>query len=153
MRLCTLLLLAGCAHAAAALATREEVGRALDDFHDAAARADEPRYFGHFAPEGVFLGTDATEHWDVAAFRAYSHPHFARGKAWSFRAVRRHVVVRGNLAWFDEELETANLGPARGSGVLSRRDGKWLIEQYVLSITVPNERFRAVHELLAAPPR
>jgi hypothetical protein len=59
--------------------------------------------------------------------------------------------VRGDLAWFDEDLETQNLGPARGSGVLSLRDGRWLIEQYVLSITVPNERFRAVRELLAAP--
>jgi SnoaL-like protein len=151
MRVCALLLLAGCAHAAAGPVARDEVVRALDDFHEAAARADEPRYFAHFAPDGVFLGTDATERWEVAAFRAYAHPHFARGKAWSFRAVRRQVAVRGNLAWFDEDLETPNLGPARGSGVLSLRDGKWLIEQYVLSITVPNERFRAVRELLAAP--
>ena len=100
---------------------------------------------------GVFLGTDATERWEAPAFRAYAHPHFARGKAWSFRAARRAVTVRGDLAWFDEDLETQNLGPARGSGVLSLRDGKWLIEQYVLSITVPNARFRAVRDLLAAP--
>ena len=105
----------------------------------------------HFAPGGVFLGTDATERWDVAAFRAYAHPHFARGKAWSFRAARRNVSVRGDLAWFDEDLETQNLGPARCSGVLSLHDGKWLIEQYVLSITVPNQRFRAVRELLERP--
>ena len=132
-------------------AADQSVASALDDFHDAAGRADEDRYFGHFAPGGVFVGTDATEHWDVAAFRAYAHPHFARGKAWSFRAARRNVSVRGDLAWFDEDLETQNLGPARGSGVLSLHDGKWLIEHYVLSITVPNARFRAVRELLAAP--
>ena len=65
----------------------------LDDFHDAAARADEPRYFDHFADDGVFLGTDATERWDVNAFRAYAHPHFAKGKAWDMHAVRRHVTV------------------------------------------------------------
>jgi len=35
--------------------------------------------------------------------------------------------------------------------VLSLRDGRWLIEQYVLSITVPNERFRAVREMLERP--
>jgi hypothetical protein len=156
MRSCAFLLLAAsalaaCAHAARSPAAEQGVASALDDFHDAAARADEDRYFGHFAPGGVFLGTDATERWDVAAFRAYAHPHFARGKAWSFRAARRNVSVRGDLAWFDEDLETQNLGPARGSGVLSLRDGRWLIEQYVLSITVPNERFRAVRELLAAP--
>ena len=27
----------------------------------------------------------------------------------------------------------------RGSGVLVKKDGKWLIKQYVLSMTIPNE--------------
>jgi hypothetical protein len=129
---------------------REQIARELDDFHDAAARADEARYFGHFADGGVFLGTDATERWDVAAFRAYAHPHFAKGKAWAFRGVNRHVTVRGETAWFEEDLETANLGPARGSGVLTLQGGQWKIEQYVLSITVPNEKFKSVKELLEA---
>jgi hypothetical protein len=152
MRFCAVLLAAAaCAHGRGSTSVEQSVAEALDDFHDAAAKADEDRYFAHFAPGGVFLGTDATERWEVSAFRAYAHPHFARGKAWSFRAVRRIVTVRGELAWFDEDLQTQNLGPARGSGVLSLRDGKWLIEQYVLSITVPNERFRAVRDLLAAP--
>jgi hypothetical protein len=124
------------------------IGAALDDFHDAAARADEDRYFAHFAPSGAFLGTDATERWDVAAFRAFAHPFFARGKAWAFRATRRGVVVRGETAWFDEDLATDTLGAARGSGVLVLRDGRWLLEQYVLSVTVPNERFRDVRQLL-----
>ena len=64
--------------------------------------------------------------------------------------MNRRVTVRGETAWFEEDLETANLGPARGSGVLVRSDGRWLIEQYVLSITVPNEKFKAVKELLEA---
>ena len=122
--------------------------RALDDLHDAASRADEERYFAHFANDGVFLGTDATERWELGAFRAYAHPHFARGKAWNFRGVRRRVALRGDLAWFEEDLETENLGPARGSGVLVWSDGRWLLEQYVLSITVPNEKFKAVKDLL-----
>ena len=57
--------------------TSAEVARVLDDWHDAAASADEARYFGHLSSDSVFLGTDATERWDVAAFRAYAHPHFA----------------------------------------------------------------------------
>jgi hypothetical protein len=152
MRFCSLLVLLGCAHAAAGGPQAEQaIASALDDFHDAAAKADEERYFAHFAPGGVFLGTDATERWDVDAFRAYAHPYFAKGKAWSFRASRRVVTVRGDLAWFDEDLVTQNLGPARGSGVLSLHGGNWLIDQYVLSITVPNDRFRAVRDLLSAP--
>ena len=39
--------------------------------------------------DAVFLGTDATERWDTAAFKGYAQPHFDEGKAWSFRATRR----------------------------------------------------------------
>lgn len=149
---CAAALLIACAHAPAPpAAARDEIALELDDLHDAAARADEERYFGHFAPGGVFLGTDATERWDVAAFRAYAHPHFASGKAWSFRGVRRRIAARGDVAWFEEDLETQNLGPARGSGVLARSGRRWLIEQYVLSIPIPNDRFREVRELLTSP--
>ena len=151
---CIAALLASCAHARAEpKGAREAIGRELDDFHQAAAAADEERYFAHFAPGGVFLGTDASERWDVAAFRAYAHPHFARGIAWSFRAVRRRIAVRGDTASFEEDLDTQNLGPARGSGVLVRSGARWLIEQYVLSIPIPNDRFREVRELLTSPSR
>jgi hypothetical protein len=147
-------LLVACAHARPeAAGAQEAIARELDGFHDAAARADEEQYFAHFAPDAVFLGTDASERWDVAAFRAYAHPHFAGGKAWSFRGVRRTIAVRGEIAWFEEDLETQNLGPARGSGVLVRSGPRWLIEQYVLSIPIPNQRFREVRELLTSPSR
>ena len=130
-----------------------ELARALDDFHDAASAADESRYFAHFAPEAVFLGTDAGEHWDLPAFRAYAHPHFARGKAWSFRATRRSFGFSEDLrtAWFEEELATQNLGPARGSGVFVLHAQGWLLAQYNLAITVPNDRFKGVKALLEQP--
>ncbi|MFT3769297.1 MAG: nuclear transport factor 2 family protein [Minicystis sp.] len=122
----------------------------LDDWHDAAAKADEARYFGHLAEDSVFLGTDAKERWDKAAFLAYAHPHFAKGKAWSFRAARRAITFGGpDIAWFDEDLVTARLGPARGSGVAVRRGGRWVIAQYNLALTVPNERFEAVKKAIA----
>ncbi len=129
-----------------------DVARVLDDWHDAAARADEERYFGHMAEAGVFLGTDMTERWDKTAFRAYAHPHFAKGKAWSFRAVERHVRfdADGGVAWFDERLDTPNLGPARGSGVLVRAPGgPWRIAHYDLSVPIPNEKFADVKALIA----
>lgn len=135
-------------------ASADEIAAVLDDWHAAAASADEARYFGHFAEDAIFLGTDATERWTVAAFRAYAHPHFERGTAWAFRAARRDVMVEGALAWFDEDLTTENLGPARGSGVLRYEDGRWKIVQYNLTITIPNERFAAVRAALtgSAPP-
>ncbi|MBS2013368.1 MAG: nuclear transport factor 2 family protein [Deltaproteobacteria bacterium] len=126
-----------------------EVARVLDDWHDAAARADEERYFGHFAEGGVFLGTDMTERWTVPAFRKYAHPHFAKGKAWTMRATRREITFVGGAAWFDEDLDTARLGPARGSGVLVRDDaGRWKIAQYNLSIPIPNEKFGEVRAVI-----
>src|SRR5262252_4133826 len=131
-------------------AAEKAIGALLDDWHAAAARADETAYFSHFAKEAVFLGTDQTERWDVAAFRAYAHPHFAKGKAWSFRAVRRAVSVAasGDFAWFDEDLATERLGPARGSGVVVREDGEYKLAQYNLSITIPNERFPDVKKAI-----
>lgn len=124
----------------------------LDAWHDAAARADEAAYFSHFTSDAVFLGTDATERWRVDAFRAYAHPHFAKGKAWSFRAARREVILSddGRIAWFDEDLDTPNLGPARGSGVAVRDGERWRIAHYNLAVTVPNERFDEVKLLLAS---
>lgn len=118
----------------------EAVRRTLDDFHDAAAKADEERYFGHFAKEGVFIGTDATERWAVAEFRAFTHPYFSKGKGWEYKPRHRHVQLApaGNVAWFDELLDNAKYGECRGTGVLLKEGGKWKIAQYHLTIPLPN---------------
>jgi hypothetical protein len=137
-----------CPPAAPKTVVDPEIARVIDDWHDAAARADETHYFEAFAQSGVFLGTDAKERWTVPEFREYAHPHFAKGKAWSFRATRREITVSGDVAWFDEDLDTPNLGPARGSGVLVRESGGWKIAQYNLSVPIPNERFKAVKALI-----
>lgn len=129
-----------------------DISQVLDDWHDAAAKADEARYFGHFATGAVFLGTDATERWTLPQFRAFAHPYFAKGKAWSFKATRRDVEFSGDVAWFDEDLDTPNLGPARGSGVLLKgTSGEWKIAQYNLSIPIPNEKMKEIKALIAAP--
>ena len=125
-----------------ALGTPEsQVSLVLDDWHAAATAADEARYFGHFSRDAIFLGTDATERWTVDEFQRYGHPHFAKGKAWSFKPVSRHVSFSadGSVAWFDEMLDTPNLGPSRGSGVLVRENGQWRIAQYNLSVPIPND--------------
>ena len=135
---------------AAAPGASAAIGGMLDDFHDAAARADETRYFAHFTDDAVFLGTDATERWTRDQFLAYAHPRFASGTAWAFKATDRHIDVAssGSVAWFDETLETQRLGPARGTGVVVKQNGEWRVAQYSLSITIPNERFAGVKELL-----
>lgn len=130
----------------------EAIRGVLDDWHRAAAQADEARYFGHLAEDSVFMGTDATERWDKAAFRTFAHPYFAKGKAWSFKAVRRAVMLApdGCTAWFDEDLDTPNLGPCRGTGVLTREGGRWRIRHYNLSVPIPNPLMGRVKALLEA---
>lgn len=131
------------------------VATVLDDWHLAAAEADETRYFSHLAEGAVFLGTDATERWLKEDFRTWAHPFFQRGQAWSFKATRRAVGLSkgGDTAWFDEDLETPNLGPCRGSGVLTRDRERWLIRQYNLSVPIPNELMKAVKAQIAAAGR
>ena len=136
-------------------AESKTIATELDDWHAAAARADERRYFENFPDQAGFLGTDATERWVIEAFKKSVHPYFEKGKAWKYRSVRRAITVspEGKRAWFDEDLETEKLGPARGSGVLVKDQGRWKIAQYDLSIPIPNARFAEVHALLSAAPK
>ena len=131
----------------------------IDDFHDAAAKADGARYFGNMTEDAVFLGTDATERWPRAEFEAFARPYFDEGKGWTYTTTQRHVHVEstGSLAWFDELLDNASYGTCRGSGVLRREGDRWRIAQYNLSIPIPNPlarnfvaRIRA-HEKERAP--
>ena len=134
----------------ATVAGAEELERAaveavLDDWHDAAAKADEQRYFAHMAADAIYLGTDASERWTKEEFRAYAHPHFASGKGWTYEPRERHVSVAQDVAWFDERLWNAKYGECRGTGVLRKVGGKWKIVHYSLSLPIPND---VVPELL-----
>ena len=117
------------------------VAGVLDAFHTAASRADEKAYFGLLAPNAVFLGTDATERWDKAAFLAFARPHFSQGKGWTFTPRDRHIDLSrdGRVAWFDELLDSATYGECRGTGVLEKTDDGWKITQYHLTIPMPND--------------
>ena len=137
--------------ASAALAESDKAIHAmLDDWHDAAADADETRYFAAMTPEFVFLGTDATERWDVAAFRAFAHPYFAKGKAWTFVPRDRHIVLSpaGDVAWFDEKLDSATYGECRGTGVVRKVGDAWKVAHYNLTIPIPNELAKGVVEMI-----
>jgi hypothetical protein len=118
-----------------------QVEQLLDEFHRSASAADGAKYFSMFAPEGVFIGTDASERWTVAEFKAYADPYFSKGKGWTYKPMKRNVEIASgeHFAWFDEILENASYGTCRGTGVLRKIDGRWKIAQYHLTIPVPNE--------------
>lgn len=137
----TIFAIAACAQQKRSDNPRPQINEVLDDWHDAAGDVDFDRYFSHFASDSsIFMGTDATERWNVAEFRKWAKPYFDRGRAWDFTPVNRHIYLseNGAVAWFDESLDTPNLGPSRGSGVLVQKSGNWKIAYYNLSIPIPN---------------
>jgi ketosteroid isomerase-like protein len=119
----------------------QDIERALDEFHGAASRADAKAYFDLFAPDGIFIGTDATERWTVEEFKAYAMPSFSKGKGWTYLPKNRHIQLapQGDIVWFDEMLENKSYGTCRGTGVLRKVGNAWKISQYHLTIPVPNE--------------
>ncbi|MDQ1472510.1 MAG: hypothetical protein QOJ99_3990 [Bryobacterales bacterium] len=135
-----LLILLLLAEPALAQSPSGRVAAVLDDWHRAAALADEPRYFAHFSANAVFIGTDASERWTVTQFREFARPHFQRKTTWDFKPRDRHIDFSkdGKISWFDEMLDTTNLGVCRGSGVLVLDGREWKIAQYNLSIPIPN---------------
>jgi ketosteroid isomerase-like protein len=130
--------------------TIKAIESVLDDWHDAASKADENRYFGHMAKDAVFLGTDASERWTRDAFNAYVKPYFSKGQGWTYVPSHRHVMLSADqqLAWFDEHLTNEKYGDLRGTGVLRRTDGVWRIVHYNMVFTVPNDVAKKVVETI-----
>ena len=142
----------------AAPAEAAPVERTLDAMHAAASVADGEAYFATFTSDARFIGTDAGERWSLPEFRAYAMPYFSQGKGWTYRPVTRAVTIAPIdcrcIAWFEEKLASPSYGETRGSGVMRLTDDGWKIEQYVLSIAVPNDKADAVVALIkgdAAP--
>jgi ketosteroid isomerase-like protein len=117
------------------------VSAVLDELHAAASAADFDRYFGVYAPDAVFLGTDATERWTLEEFKDYARAPFSQGRGWTYAMLERHVTIseHGHTAWFDERLDNEFLGETRGSGVLVHSEAGWKVAQYNLTIPVPND--------------
>lgn len=124
-------------------AERRGVNTTLDAMHAAAAKADFNAYTICFAPDLVFLGTDPKERWNNAEFTKFVRHYFDQGQGWAYALVpeSRSIVIEqgGTTAWFDEMLMNDKYGLCRGSGVLRKLGGRWLVSQYNLSFPVPNE--------------
>ncbi len=114
----------------------------LDQWHRDAATGQFENYFAAFESDAsIFMGTDATERWTIAEFKPWAKPYFEDGMAWDFTPFNRHLFYaeKGNMLWFDEELETPNLGVCRGTGVMEWKNGRWRIHHYNLAIAIPND--------------
>jgi hypothetical protein len=110
----------------------ELVNKVIDDFHDAA------------------LGTDEWERWPKHPdFADYVASRFKDGVGWNYKSVERNVSfsAASDIAWFDEVVFSEQNGRFRGTGVLSRQDGRWKIAHYAMSFLVLNDNWEEVIEL------
>ena len=148
----TTLTLAACASApsGAAPSARTDVAAVLDDFHRAAAEGDADRYLEHFTDDGVFFGTDATERWTRQQFEPYVRRGFASG-GWTYVPRDRTLYFsdEGDVAWFDEMLDSPGGTVARGTGVLVRDADTWKVAQYNFSVPFPNSLWDTILEMIA----
>jgi hypothetical protein len=120
----------------------------VDDWHQAASDASFEDYFGAMTDSFVFLGTAPGERWTKTEFSAFSKPYFDNGKAWSFKASKRHwnFSKNGKTAWFDEDLDTWMRG-CRGSGILEKKKGEWKFVYYNLTVLIENEKIQEFIDL------
>lgn len=126
---------------------KQAINLSLDQWHEAAADANAQTYFSLMTKDAVFVGTDADEVWPLNDFKAFAMPYFKKGKAWTFKAIERHIYLgKENTAWFDEVLNSSHMGLCRGSGVMVFEDQRWKIQHYVLSILIPNEQVKKVFQ-------
>jgi ketosteroid isomerase-like protein len=129
----------------------QELDQLISNWHQAAAKAELEPYMDLLDEDAVFIGTEAGERWDKKSFEKFAKPYFDRKKAWSFTAVERHIHLSADQkwAWFDEVLNT-EMKLCRGSGVLVFNNGQWKIQQYVLSMLIPNEKTNEIVKIKTA---
>ena len=136
-------------HQSFKLPTVTILNKAMNQWHEAAAKADSATYFDFMTENGRFLGTDATENWSKNQFLKFSTPYFQKGKAWSFNPYDRNIYYSSDstVAWFDERLETW-MGECRGSGVLLHENNELKLAHYNLTVTIANDKIQDFIQLV-----
>lgn len=119
----------------------EQINKVLDNLHKYASEANGEKYFQLFNDQAVFHGTDLNERWSIDEFKKYAQNRFNTGTGWTYKSLERNIFINSSntTAWFDEILINEKYGKFRGTGVLSKVDGKWKIDQYNLLFPIPND--------------
>lgn len=123
-----------------------DINNVLDNLHIYASKADGNKYFELFDNDAIFFGTDASERWHIDEFKNYALKRFDTGTGWTYTPISRNVYINENTAWFDEELSNEKYGVFRGTGVLIKKEDRWLITQYNLLLPIPNDLLKDYSE-------
>lgn len=139
--------LSGCAQRVDIDAEKEEVNKVLDQEIQVWETEDMDLLSGIFAHDSdmVTFGTEAGER--IVGWQALEdamHKQFEATDSSKLSASDRSVKINptGNTAWFSELIswqlvsggEKMNLKGLRGTGVLEKRNGKWVIVQLHYSL-------------------
>jgi len=129
---------------------KADVSTVLDQLHLYASEANSNKYFSLFTDNAVFIGTDATEIWNMQEFKAFAQPYFSKGKGWTYISNNRHIYFSESkqTAWFDVMLFNDSYGETRGTGVLTKLGNDWKIEQYHLTFPIPNDVAKQVVKII-----
>ncbi len=128
---------------------KETINILLDNWHKAAATADEDVFFGSMTDDAIYIGTDASERWLRDELKEWSKAFFEKDSAWDFTPKDRKVTLSKDkkIAWFDELLDTW-MGVCRASGVMVLTEDGWKIQHYHLAMAVPNDIVKDYLKLL-----
>ena len=120
---------------------KEQINKVLDNLHKYASEANGEKYFQLFNDQAVFHGTDLNERWSIDEFKKYAQNRFDTGTGWTYKSLERNIFINSSntTAWFDEILINEKYGKFRGTGVLSKIDDMWKIDQYNLLFPIPND--------------
>jgi len=123
--------------------SKSEIDTLMNNWHRAAATADEKTFFGSMSTGAIYLGTDKTENWTKEKFEEWSKKYFEKETAWNFKPFDRHIYFSSDkkTAWFDELLDTW-MGICRGSGVVELTSDGWKIKHYNLAVTIDNDKVK-----------
>ena len=120
---------------------KDKINIVLNNLHRYASEANGELYFNLYDENAVFFGTDAKERWTIDQFEEYALKRFDNGDGWTYYPISRNIYLDEdkNTAWFDERLKNEKYGTFRGTGVLTKKNNEWKINQYNLLLPIPNE--------------
>jgi hypothetical protein len=122
----------------------QAVSALLNQLHESAAAADWSTYFNLYHPQAVFIGTDASERWNMVEFEGYAKPT----QGWRYDVKLRHLLQIDDTIVFDEQLYSPEYGVSRGTGALVQTVDGWKIAQYHLSFPIPNDKAKRITSLI-----
>ncbi len=125
---------------------KQQAATLLDNLNTYSANADWDNYFSLYADNGIFIGTDVSEHWDKVQFEQYARPT----KGWRYDLTSRKMTQQGDVIWFDEILHSESYGVSRGTGTLINTAQGWKIAQYHLSFPIPNQIAKEITSQITA---